>query len=414
MLSNQQTLAINLTSKAFFYLPSLPLEWEVFKGRLIWIDTPKRWIYTFLQFSNALMLAVQSSVVIYWFITSEIFPRYDISLLVVHSLISMETFTAVSLWFLAVLNRDKLEILNALIKCRYELHKGNLSNEEFIGDAKLICHVVWYLEYPNIQEKVHLLDYSLLPVLIATSQSITILYLQFIPRHQDPLSFIMDVVFADNPVHRNSGIIVTGTLTIIRAISLLGYAEVLRTWTIIHTIIVVGISNIKNCLVLLRNSSLSTNNVIRHYKQVYLIYKALEVVIMKIATMVITTVFWMSVTDIVVSVKAPDSMDTSMYIFLVFCGVVTLFVFYIGLSQVSKFTECSENIIKHARRSTTKQYFLAKTRSSRKEWKGLMVESFALRRIQVGYFGNMGVDTKFMAKILSNLAARVVDLLLLT
>lgn len=129
MLSRLQTQAILLTKKAYFYLPSLPVEWEISKGRFVWVNTPKRWIYTILQCINAFFLAVQASFAIYLFVSSGGLPRYHVSLLIEHVLISLESYTALGLCILVILNREKVEIMNALIKTRHRFYQGKFSKE---------------------------------------------------------------------------------------------------------------------------------------------------------------------------------------------------------------------------------------------------------------------------------------------
>lgn len=277
----------------------------------------------------------------------------------------------------------------------------------------MLIFCVYILEYPEIKEEVHTLDYVLFPVLIATSQTVPIVYLQFIPRHEDPLSFILDHILADSPVHRTGGIFITVPLLLIRATFLFGYAEVLRMWTLAITLLEVIISNAKNCLALLGNENLSCKDVVRHYKQVYLLYAITADVLMQVATIVITAVFCICVIEIVVVIELQARMETAMYLSIVLSGGVVLLVFYIILDQISIFTEIAENILLKTRRTATEQYALAKTRSSRKEWKGIKMESMTLKRIQVGYFGDMSVDRKFMVDVLDNLAERVADLLIL-
>lgn len=127
MLSNLQIKNILLSKKLFFYLPDLPCDWDLAKGRFDWINTGKRWVYPVIRYFNILCLAVQALFVM-WLHASNGLERYSIPLLVTHSILVIECFLVLAIVLLVALNYEKFEYMNALVQFRHHLFQGKRNN----------------------------------------------------------------------------------------------------------------------------------------------------------------------------------------------------------------------------------------------------------------------------------------------
>lgn len=126
MLSNPQVQVIRYTKRAYFYLRSLPVEWEISTARLNWIPTKQRLKYGSLQMPNILCLRLQAFYVKWWNSTSDQLPRYLVAIPIQHLLIGLESFAILAVVIVAMFNIGKNEIFNGFIKWRHQLYQGNL------------------------------------------------------------------------------------------------------------------------------------------------------------------------------------------------------------------------------------------------------------------------------------------------
>ncbi len=312
-----------------------------------------------------------------------------------------------------MLNVEKNEIINGFIQWHHQLYQGNYHFYNAFN-YDLTYFNILFLEYPNIKQQIHILDYILLPGLLITSQTVPLVFLQFIPRHEDPFSFILDDMLRNYPIHRDGGILVQLLILPIRVTFLLAYTEVLRLWMLVITSVVILISNVTNCLKLLNSDKLSCENLLRHYKVCYLLYTISADVLMKVATLIITTIFCICVIEVVVLVKAHPTMETTMYLSICGSVIVILGGFYIILKQLSIVAESTEELVAKLQNNATENYAQAKTPSQRKIWRAVKMECNAVKRLQIGFFGDMSVDRAFMVSVLDNMAERAADLLILS
>lgn len=273
--------------------------------------------------------------------------------------------------------------------------------------------ITWFLEIQRVKEDVFLLDYFLLPLLIVIAHTAPLVYIQYIFRAEDPLSFILEFCFKECPFYSNRGALLNLLLLLIRSVFLLGYAEVLRIWTLILIIAAVVLSNFRSCLLVLLSNKLSCRQKLYHFKKCYILYLFSAKLVMKIATLVISAMFWLCVMVIVVMVKSFQSLAIEMYVSMTIAGTIILVVVYIFLSLIAKYTDITESFVKNIQRECCKQYASSKTISSRKLWKEMKMESMTVKRLQIGYFGDLSVDKSFVASLFDNMACRVVDLLIL-
>lgn len=123
MLSYLQYKTILLSKKLFFYLPDIPCEWDLAKGRFNLIYSRKRWVYPVIQYLNILCLIVQALFVM-WLHLSTGLERYSIPLLITHSILVIECSLVLAIVLLGVLNYEKFEYINALVQFRHHLFQG--------------------------------------------------------------------------------------------------------------------------------------------------------------------------------------------------------------------------------------------------------------------------------------------------